>query len=79
MVPNGPPGKPGTFALELDLVGKELSEETYHEVNRLVEDSKAATRHVSNVQISSNPVLYINTAIALQDAVTIECMPQGYQ
>ncbi|EMI9071349.1 phage tail protein I [Acinetobacter baumannii] len=74
-----PPGKPGTFALELDLVGKELSEETYHEVNRLVEDSKAATRHVSNVQISSNPVLYINTAIALQDAVTIECMPQGYQ
>lgn len=74
-----PPGKPGTFALELDLVGKELSEETYHEVNRLVEDSKAATRHVSNVQITSNPVLYINTAIALQDAVIIECMPQGYQ
>ncbi|MBK0062617.1 MULTISPECIES: phage tail protein I [unclassified Acinetobacter] len=74
-----PPGKPGTFSLELDLVGKELTEEIYHEVNRLIEDSKAVTRHVSNVQISSNPLLYINTAIALQDAVTIECMPQGYQ
>lgn len=74
-----PPGRPGTFSLELDLVGKELTEETYHEVNRLVEDSKAATRHVTNVQITSNPVLFINTAIALQDAVTIDCMPQGYQ
>ncbi|MCE6855322.1 phage tail protein I [Acinetobacter baumannii] len=74
-----PPGRPGTSAPQPGLVGKEVTGETYHEVNRLVEDSKAATRHVTNVQITSNPILYINTAIALQDAVTIECMPQGYQ
>lgn len=71
-----PQGVPGTFYLELDLVGKELSEEVYKEVNRLVEENKPASRHLSNLQITSNPILTIRTAIVYQDAITVEILPR---
>lgn len=71
-----PQGRPGTFYLELDLTGKALSEEVYKEVNRLVEENKPASRHLSNLQITSNPILTIRTAIALQDAITVEILPR---
>lgn len=70
-----PPGIPGTFALELDLIGRELDAEVFYEVNRLIYESKAASRHISNLQITSNPILPNVIVFAAQHAVTFESRP----
>lgn len=70
-----PQGTPGTFALEIDLIGRELNEEIFKEVNRLVADSKAASRQVSNLQITTNPVLTTQVVFAHQFAMTFESLP----
>lgn len=70
-----PIGTPGTFALELDLIGRELNAEVFYEVNRLIYESKAASRHVSNLQITSNPIVPNVIVFAAQHAVTFESRP----
>lgn len=62
---------PGTFKLELDLIGKELNSETIQEVNRLVNEAKSAARHITDIQfITSSPItIYFSTAY--QHAVTV--------
>lgn len=70
-----PVGIPGTFYLELDLVGKELTEETYKEVNRLIDETKPASRRISSVNITSNPVLNMGNIIAMQDSIIFDCNP----
>ena len=70
-----PIGTPGTFALELDLIGRELNAEVFYEVNRLIYESKAASRHISNLQITSNPIMPNVIVFAAQHAVTFESRP----
>lgn len=70
-----PLGTPGTFALELDLIGRELNAEVFYEVNRLIYESKSASRHISNLQITSNPILPNVIVFAAQHAVTFESRP----
>ena len=70
-----PMGTPGTFALELDLIGRELNAEVFYEINRLIYESKAASRHVSNLQITSNPIMPNVIVFAAQHAVTFESRP----
>lgn len=67
---------PGTFHLELDLIGKSLNEEIYNEVNRLVSDAKAASRHLTNLTITTNPILPIRNIFVHQTAHTFTCEPQ---
>lgn len=54
---------PGTFKLEINLIGKSLNSEITAEINRLVSESKAASRHVTDIQfITSSPVdVYLST------------------
>lgn len=68
---------PGTFHLELDLIGKSLTEEVYNEVNRLVSDAKAASRHMTNLIITTNPILTIRNIFVHQTANTFTCEPQS--
>ena len=68
---------PGTFNLELDLIGKSLDEEVYNEVNRLVSDAKAASRHLANLTITTNPILTIRNILVLQTANTFTSEPQA--
>ncbi|MCB8769411.1 phage tail protein I [Acinetobacter soli] len=72
-----PQGKPGTFYLELDLIGKELNEEVYKEVNRLVRENKPASRHLSNLQITTNPILAICNILVHQTAFTFSSEPKA--
>lgn len=69
--------KPGTFNLELDLIGKSLSEEVFNEIRRLVADAKAASRHLANLSITSNPVLTIRNIIVHQSAITFISHPRN--
>ncbi|MBJ9370565.1 MULTISPECIES: phage tail protein I [Acinetobacter] len=66
-----PVGVPGTFNLELDLNGLELTEETYAEVNRLVKDAKPASRHLTNLVINVQPVCIPRIAIGCHGAETV--------
>lgn len=67
---------PGTFNLELDLIGKSLDQEVYSEVNRLVADAKAASRHLANLTIAANPIGTIKNIFAHQTAVTFSSEPR---
>lgn len=66
-----PIGIPGTFALELDLNGHELSEDTYAEVNRLIKDAKPASRQLTNLVINVQPVCIPRIAIGAHGAETV--------
>lgn len=67
---------PGTFDLELDMIGKELSQEVFWEVNRLVKDAKAASRVLGNLKITSNPILNIYNILVHQTALTFCSLPR---
>ena len=68
---------PGTFNLELDLVGKSLNQEVYYEVNRLISDAKAASRHLTNLTITTNPILTIRNILVHQTAFTFSSEPKA--
>lgn len=53
---SSPQGQAGTFTLELELNGREMSEAVYREVNRLVKDAKPASRHLTNLTIVVQPI-----------------------
>lgn len=67
---------PGTFNLELDLIGKSLDQEVYNEVNRLVSDAKAASRHIGNLTIATNPIGTTKIILAHQTAITFSSEPR---
>ncbi|OTG65923.1 phage tail protein I [Acinetobacter silvestris] len=68
---------PGTFNLELDLVGKSLTAEIYYEVRRLVTDAKSASRHLAQLSITSNPILPIQNTLVHQCALTFSSLPRN--
>lgn len=63
-----PKGIPGTFSLELDLVGRALDESLFKEVNRLVDETKPASRRLSRLSITTNPLLTLKNIVAHQSA-----------
>ena len=67
---------PGTFNLELDLIGKGLDQEVYNDVNRLVSDAKAASRHLANLTITTNPIGTTRTILVHQTALTFSSEPR---
>lgn len=69
--------KPGTFNLELDLIGKGLTDDVYQEINRLIAESKAASRHLVNLTVTINPILAVRNLIAHQTAITYISMPRS--
>lgn len=68
---------PGTFNLELDLIGKPLSQEVFNEVNRLVADAKSAARHLGNLTITDNPVCLTRSILVHQTAFTYSSNPRN--
>lgn len=67
---------PGTFNLELDLIGKSLDQEVYNEVNRLVSDAKSASRHLGNLTIATNPIGKTKIILVHQTAITFSSEPR---
>jgi len=68
---------PGTFNLELNVIGKSLTAETYSEINRLVSESKAASRHLANLTVTINPILTTRNLIVHQTALTYTSEPRA--
>ena len=68
---------PGTFNLELNVIGKSLTTKTYSEINRLVSESKAASRHLAKLTVTINPILTIRNLIVHQTALTYTSEPRA--
>lgn len=66
-----PQGIPGTFYLEIDLNGRELSEEVYKEVDRLISENKPASRPLTNLTINVQPVCIPRVAVGVHGAETV--------
>lgn len=67
------PKKPGTFHLEIGVLDSGLSEESYSELIRLIEDAKPLSRHLTGLAIITEVKggVYINLACHDGDAMTI--------
>ncbi|WP_269915417.1 phage tail protein I [Acinetobacter sp. HY1485] len=76
-----PQGVPGTFELELDLNGRELTEETFNEAKRLIEDAKPASRHLTNLKVKIQPFGKVFCAAIQHSAIltTVSPLPEIQQ
>lgn len=63
----------GSFRLELSTAGATMSEAIYQELNRLINDAKPVSRHLTNLSITLTPKsdLYLGVAVQMGDETTI--------
>lgn len=72
-----PQGKPGTFSLTVEVPESGLTEQTYNELVRLVNDVKPVSRHLTQLAIAISPTGLLNTFIGQQEGEIITIHPQG--
>lgn len=65
--------EPGTFRLVVGVLDSGITEEMYQELERLIEDAKPASRHLTGlaISLSSTGELYVGTACYHGDALTV--------
>ena len=71
--------KPGTFRLEVDINEVGLTPKTLSELNRLIDDAKPVSRHISQMNITSvtlGPV-YVGTSLGCGEIISV--YPEEYQ
>ena len=68
-----PEGVPGTFALKVGVLDTGITEEMYQELERLIDDAKPVTRHLTGLAISleSNGILDISVALYEGDEIDV--------
>ncbi|CEN65686.1 TPA: phage tail protein I [Klebsiella pneumoniae] len=70
---------PGTFRLEVDINEVGLTPKTLSELNRLIDDAKPVSRHISQMNIASvtlGPV-YVGTSLGCGEIISV--YPEEYQ
>lgn len=63
-----PQGVAGSFTLEVELNGREMSETIYAELNRLIKDAKPASRHLANMTVLVQPICTPHIACGVHSA-----------
>lgn len=68
-----PPGVPGTFAIKVGISDEGISEETYQELTRLIDDARPVTRHLTGLAISleTSGAFYVGCALHEGDELDI--------
>lgn len=68
-----PSGEPGTFALQVGVQNSGVSEAMYAELERLIDDAKPLSRHITGLSISMDvdAPLHVSAAAYLGDTLTI--------
>lgn len=68
-----PPGTPGTFRLRIGVLDTGITDEMYGELERLIDDAKPLTRHVTGLAISleSRGDIHVGAAAYLGDELTV--------
>jgi len=65
--------EPGTFRLVIGVQENGITEETYQELERLINDAKPASRHLTelNISLSSQGECYVGVACYLGEELTV--------
>ncbi|EPQ0922871.1 phage tail protein I [Klebsiella oxytoca] len=65
--------EPGTFRLVVDVLNNSVTDEIYQEIERLIEDAKPASRHLTglSLSLSSGGEIFTGAGCYLGDALTI--------
>lgn len=68
-----PTAEPGTFKLDVGVLDTGITEPMYAELDRLIDDAKPLTRHLTGLAISleTRGPLYVGAACYLGDEITI--------
>ena len=70
-----PEGIPGTFALKVGVLDTGITEEMYQELERLIDDAKPVTRHLTGLAISLETQGVLNFCVALYVGVEMDVYP----
>ncbi|WP_347929496.1 phage tail protein I [Pseudomonas helvetica] len=70
-----PEGIPGTFALKVGVLDTGITEEMYQELERLIDDAKPVTRHLTGLAISLETQGALNISVALYEGDEIDVYP----
>lgn len=70
-----PVGTPGTFALKLGVLETGITEEMYQEVERLIDDAKPVSRHLTGLAISLETQGNLNISVSLYEGDEIDVYP----
>ncbi|MDH1526710.1 phage tail protein I [Pseudomonas mosselii] len=70
-----PEGVPGTFAIKVGVNDEGISDETYQELTRLIDDAKPLTRHLTGLAISLETTGAIYLAGMLYDGDELDVYP----
>lgn len=70
-----PPGTPGTFRLLIGLDDTSITEETYNELEFLLDDAKPVSRHLSGMGISLSVYGRENIGIVLTEGDELDIYP----
>ena len=70
-----PEGVPGTFALKVGVLDTGITEEMYLELERLIDDAKPLTRHLTGLAISLETQGVINIGVAVYEGDVIDVYP----
>lgn len=70
-----PKGIPGTFALKVGVLDTGITEEAYQELERLIDDAKPVSRHMTGLAISLETQGAINIGVAVYEGDVIDVYP----
>lgn len=70
-----PEGTPGTFALKVGVLDTGITEEMYQELERLIDDAKPVSRHLTGLAISLETQGFLNISVALYEGDEIDVYP----
>ncbi|WP_456026119.1 phage tail protein I [Pseudomonas capeferrum] len=74
-----PEGIPGTFALRVGVLDTGITEEMYQELERLIDDAKPVSRHLTGLAISLETTGGINIFASVSDGDEIDVYPPVLQ
>jgi phage tail P2-like protein len=74
-----PQGVPGTFALKVGVLDTGITEEMYLELERLIDDAKPVSRHLTGLAISLETQGNLNVGVNLYDGDELEIYPPEMQ
>ncbi|QLP10643.1 phage tail protein I [Klebsiella grimontii] len=71
--------EPGTFQIEVNVNEVGLTSRTLDELNRLINDTKPVSRHISQMSIATHVTGFIYTGAALYGGDIISIYPEDYE
>lgn len=70
-----PLGEPGTFALRIGVLDTGITEAMFGELERLIDDAKPLTRHITGLDITLSTSLTTHVGVAVNDGDELDVLP----